>query len=131
MKKVKYMASKYCSNCKMNVLTVREDIDMCLIIILCIFTAGIGVLIYLAIYYDKEPNRCIHCKSICQPISNNQNDSVLNIKPSQIDNYKETENYIINNAHIAVELKFCPNCGVKIGERGGLKFCGFCGAKIN
>ena len=131
MKKVKYMASKYCPNCKMNVLTVREDIDICLLIILAIFTACIGPLIYLAIYYDKEPNRCVHCKSICQPISNNQNESVLNIKPSQINNYQEAENSEKINAHIAVESKFCSNCGVKIGEREGLKFCAFCGTKIN
>ena len=126
MKKVKYMASNYCPNCKMNVLTVREDIDLCLIIILCIFTAGIGVLIYLAIYYEKEPNRCVHCKSICQPISNVQNDSVLNSKPSQINKYQEAENYVENIAQVAVESKFCSNCGVKIGEREGLKFCAFC-----
>jgi len=121
------MASKYCPNCKMNVLTVREDIDICLIIILSIFTAGIGTLIYLAIYYEKEPNRCVHCKSICQPIFNIQNDSVLNSKPSQINKYQEAEKF----AQVAVESKFCSNCGVKIGEREGLKFCAFCGTKIN
>jgi len=125
------MASKYCPNCKMNVLTVREDINLCLIIILCILSAGIFVLIYLAIYYDKEPNRCVHCKSICQPISNIQNDIVLNLKPSQINNYQEVENYIENDSQVAVESKFCSNCGVKIGEREGLKFCAFCGTKIN
>ncbi len=125
------MASKYCPNCKMNVLTVREDINLCLIIILCILSAGIFVLIYLAIYYDKEPNRCVHCKSICQPISNNQNESILNIKPSQINNYQEAANYVINSPQVAVESKFCSNCGVKIGEREGLKFCAFCGTKIN
>jgi len=125
------MASKYCPSCKMNVLTVREDIDMCLIIILCIFTAGIGVLIYLAIYYEKEPIRCVHCKSICQPISNNQNYSTLNSKPSQINNYQEAENNVVKNTQVADESKFCSNCGVKIGEREGLKFCAFCGTKIN
>ena len=131
MKKVKNMATKYCPNCKMNVLTVREDINLCLIIILCILSAGIFVLIYLAIYYDKEPNRCVHCKSICLPISNNQNDSTLNSKPTQIYKYHEAENYVENDAHIADESKFCSNCGVKVGEREGLKFCAFCGTKIN
>ena len=125
------MASKYCPNCKTNVLTVREDINLCLIIILCILSAGIFVLIYLAIYYDKEPNRCVHCKSICHPISNIQNVSVLNPKPSQIDSHKEAKNYIIINPQVAVESKFCSNCEVKIGEREGLKFCAFCGTKIN
>ncbi len=125
------MASKYCPNCKMNVLTVREDIDMCLLIILFIFTAGIGILIYLAIYYDKEPNRCVHCKSICHPISNIHNDSVLNLKPSQNNNYQEAGKYVENNEQAVGESKFCSNCGVKIGEREGLKFCAFCGTKIN
>ena len=126
-----YMVSKYCPNCKMNVLTVREDINICLLIILGIFTAFIGPLIYLAIYYEKEPNRCVHCKSICQPISNIQNGSVLNSKPSQINNYQEVETIIENNGNTAGESKFCSNCGVKIGEREGLKFCAFCGTKIN
>jgi len=125
------MASNYCPNCNMNVLTVREDINICLIIILSIFTAGIGVLIYLAIYYEKEPNRCVHCKSICQPISNIQNEYVLNSKPSQINKYQEAENYVETNVQVAAKLKFCPNCGVKIGEREGLKFCAFCGTKIS
>ncbi len=131
MKKVKYMASKYCPNCKMNVLTVREDIDICLLIILAIFTACIGPLIYLAIYYDKEPNRCVHCKSICQPISNIGNDNVLGSKPPQINKHQEAENYVEINAKFADNSKFCSNCGVKIGEREGLKFCAFCGTKIN
>lgn len=125
------MVSKYCPNCKMNVLTVREDINICLLIILGIFTAFIGPLIYLAIYYDKEPNRCVHCKSICQPISNIQNDSVLYSKPSQINKYQELETNTENNGKVAAESKFCSNCGVKIGEREGLKFCAFCGTKIN
>ena len=125
------MSSKYCPSCKMNVLTVREDLDICVIIILAIFTAGIGVLIYLAIYYDKEPNRCVHCKSICHPISNIQNAGDLNSKPSQINKYQELETNIEQNGKIPEDSKFCSNCGVKIGEREGLKFCAFCGTKIN
>ena len=88
------MVSNYCPNCKQNVLTVREDINLCLIIILCILSAGIFVLIYLAIYYSKEPNRCAHCKSICQPSSSTQTNSVLNSKPSQINQYQKAENYV-------------------------------------
>lgn len=123
------MVSKYCPNCKKNVLTVREDINICLIILLGIFTAFIGPLIYLAIYYEKEPNRCAHCKSICQPISNMQNDSAL--KPAQINKYQEVETNIENNGNVAADSEFCSNCGVKIGKREGLKFCAFCGTKIN
>ncbi len=125
------MVSKYCPNCKRNVLTVREDINICLLILLGIFTAFIGPLIYLAIYYEKEPNRCAHCKSICQPISNIQDDGVLNSKPSQINKYQVSEKYVENIAQVADESKFCSNCGVKIGEREGLIFCAFCGTKLN
>ena len=123
--------AKYCPNCKMNVLTVREDINICLLIILGVFTAFIGPLIYLAIYYEKEPNRCVHCKSICQPISNMQSNNALNSKPSQINKYQKAENDIGENTQLADKSKFCPNCGVKIGEREGLKFCAFCGNRIN
>jgi hypothetical protein len=125
------MATGYCPNCKMNVLTTREEINICLVIILLIFSAGIFLLIYFAIYYGKEPNRCVHCKSICQPISNIHNDSVLKLKPSQINNYKEAEKNIESYNQATVESKFCSNCGVKIGEREGLKFCAFCGTKIS
>ena len=51
----------YCPRCQQNVLLKREEIDTCLAIILLIFTAGIGLLIYLAIYYSKAEDRCIHC----------------------------------------------------------------------
>jgi len=123
--------AKYCPNCKMNVLTVREDINLCLIIILCILSAGIFVLIYLAIYYEKEPNRCVHCKSICQPISNIQSNSALNSKSSQINKYQKVDNSINIDTPTVMDSNFCSNCGVKIGEREGLKYCAFCGTKIN
>jgi len=125
------MASKYCPNCKMNVLTVREDLDICLIIILGIFTAGIGILIYLAIYYEKEQNRCVHCKSICHPISKIQHTGDFNSKPSNINKYKKVDNPIDIGTSSVTDSNFCSNCGVKIGEREGLKYCAFCGTKIN
>ena len=53
----------YCPKCEMNVMTTREDFKIGLAIILAIFTGGIGLLIYMAIYLDKEKNRCIHCKT--------------------------------------------------------------------
>ncbi len=125
------MSTKYCPNCKMNVLTIREDIDICLIIILGIFTAGIGVLIYLAIYYDKEPNRCIHCKTIVQPISNEQMDISSSVKSNQIDSYQEIKIYEKNTPVVEENSSFCSNCGVKMSDREGLKYCAFCGSKIN
>ena len=42
--------SGWCPRCQQNVLLTREEIDTCLAVVLLIFTAGIGLLIYLAIY---------------------------------------------------------------------------------
>ena len=73
----------YCSNCKTNVLTMREEIDICLVIILCIFTAGFGLLIYLAIYYDKKPIHCVHCKATCQPNLSEQTNNHSTLKTNE------------------------------------------------
>ena len=125
------MATNYCPNCKMNVLTTREDPDIFLVIILCIFTAGIGLLIYLAIYYDKEPNRCVHCKTIVQPVSSDQRDNSSSVISNQMESYQEIKNYKINRSVVEENSEFCSNCGVKLGDREGLKYCAFCGSKIN
>jgi hypothetical protein len=110
----------------MNVFAVREDLDIGLIIILCIFTAGLGALIYLAIYYDKDANRCIHCKSICKPtILEYPNENSINLVPIESRNEKN------NQIHIKEDIpKFCFNCGIQIDERVGLNFCSYCGTKI-
>ncbi len=60
-----------------------------------------------------------------------QSDNVLSSKPSQINKYQESKNYIETDAKVAEASKFCSNCGVKISEREGLKFCAFCGTKLN
>ena len=125
------MATGYCPNCKMSVLTTRDDIDICLILILCIFTAGIGLLIYLAIYYQKEPNHCVHCKTITQTFYNGQMDTFQGSKSYQMVSYQEIKNYKENRSVVEENSKFCSDCGVKLGEREGLKYCAFCGSKIN
>ncbi|MHA2182435.1 MAG: hypothetical protein ACXAAH_13530 [Promethearchaeota archaeon] len=61
------MSLMYCPKCKMNVETKKEDFRVGLAIILIIFTGGLGLLIYVAIYLDKNNNRCIHCSSVCSP----------------------------------------------------------------
>jgi hypothetical protein len=125
------MTTMYCPNCKMNVFTVREDLDIGLIIILSIFTAGLGVLIYLAIYYDKDTNRCIHCKSICQPIMvEYQSRKPINLL--EVSYKVESGSQASYQAQIEEQnSKFCYNCGIKLDEREGLKFCAYCGTKIN
>jgi hypothetical protein len=51
------MEKGYCPKCAKEVYMKREEIDICLCIILAIFTAGIGLLIYMVIYLDKKENR--------------------------------------------------------------------------
>ena len=115
----------YCSNCKTNVFTVREEIDFGLVIILFIFTAGFGLLIYLAIYYDKKPTHCIHCKAICRPNLSEQTNNHSTLRSNEAKLNKSNEPVIEENSN------FCYNCGVQLSEREGLKFCAFCGTKIN
>jgi len=124
------MANMFCPQCKTNVLTSREDIDICLAIILLIFTGGIGLIIYLAIYYGRDPNRCVHCNSTCKPKlieqepSSTHQDSNQSYKPIQLAPIQE----ILENDE--KQSKYCFNCGVQIDERDGLKFCPFCGTNI-
>jgi len=54
----------YCPICKQNVLLVREAVNWSLIIILIIFTGGIGLIVYAIVYFKKVPSRCIHCRSL-------------------------------------------------------------------
>jgi hypothetical protein len=124
------MSTMYCPKCNSNVLTAREDIDICLAIILLIFTGGIGLIIYLVIYYGKDPIRCIHCNSICKPklVEKEQvSNPVLKSEPSYVVQpfsvQQEEEN-------VGSPPKYCFNCGVQLDERTGLKFCAFCGTKI-
>ncbi|MFX0010498.1 MAG: hypothetical protein ACFE9R_09300, partial [Candidatus Hermodarchaeota archaeon] len=78
-----------------------------------------------------DANRCIHCKSICQPImieDNNKNSiSLLKCGPNEISK-KET----INQIGIKDErTKYCFNCGIALDEREGLNYCAYCGTRIN
>ena len=116
----------YCEKCRANVLTKREDLDVGIIIILFIFTAGLGVLIYLVVYYDKNPNRCIHCNSVCKPmLIEYQSDKKL---ASVEEKSEKMHNYISIN-EIKEVSKFCYNCGTELDERER-KFCPFCGVNI-
>ncbi|KKL91213.1 hypothetical protein LCGC14_1896930, partial [marine sediment metagenome] len=126
---------KYCPHCKRNVLATREDFRVGLAIVLAIFT-GIGLLIYLAIYLDKEKIFCIHCKSECQirqtedRINTNftypsSNYAVVNQAPQ-----KQLVVLPIEKETAEVNGKYCYNCGVTLSEREGQKFCPLCGSNI-
>ena len=120
--------SMYCPKCKQNVLTTREDFRIGLAIILAIFTGGIGLLIYLAIYLDKEQNRCIHCKTVCQI----QQEIVQMNSPYQVGNQSHQRQFIVSPIKKETaedNSKFCYNCGTKLSERKA-KFCPLCGSNL-
>lgn len=113
----------YCPNCKENVSTKREDLNICLIIILCIFTGGIGAIIYLLIYYNLEPNRCIHCSSLCAPYHRLTHNSETH---SNSDISQESTQPQENNP------SYCPSCGGQLSHDGSNrpKYCPYCGVKL-
>jgi len=121
----------YCPNCKTNVLTTREDFKVGLAIILAIFTGGIGLLIYLAIYLDKQKIFCIHCKSECQ-IRQEINQLNSNYQVINSSNQSQLMVQPIEKVKVIIEetSKFCYNCGVKLSAREGAKFCPYCGNNI-
>ena len=120
----------YCPICKQNVLLVREALNWPLMIILLIFTAGIGLLILLAIHYEKEPNRCIHCHT---QISMESNKSVQSSTYVQVENQKT--HHSNSNSDIKVKAdetsnnKYCSYCGEpQLNELA--KFCPHCGSRV-
>ena len=111
----------YCPKCKEEVFLKRDDIDICLLIILTIFTAGIGTIVYLIIYYSNEPKRCLKCNSMCLPLSpqNKQKSIISNVQNYELKNIsRKTINY-------------CPECGSKLRDPNGKSnFCPFCGSNL-
>lgn len=112
----------WCPRCQQNVLLKREEIDTCLAIILLIFTAGIGLIIYLAIYYSKAEDRCIHCSA---KITTPQTQSPY-ISQTQQTSYSTSVN--VSEEVTGFKPGFCALCGEKLDS--GTKFCPNCGSQI-
>ena len=112
----------WCPRCQQNVLLKREEIDTCLAIILLIFTAGIGLIIYLAIYYNKAEDRCIHCSA---KITVPQTQSPY-ISQTQQTSYSTSVN--ISEEVTGFKPIFCALCGEKLDS--GTRFCPNCGSQI-
>ncbi|MFW9894924.1 MAG: hypothetical protein ACFFD7_03890 [Candidatus Thorarchaeota archaeon] len=124
------MSTMYCPKCKQNVLTKKEDFRIGLAIILIIFTGGLGLLIYLAIYLDKDRNRCVHCNSICGPkLVSNQSSSNYQVISSS--NQISSQKAVVQTQLVEGNPKYCFNCGVELDQREDAKFCRFCGTNIN
>ena len=110
----------YCPHCKQNVLLVREDINVPLAIVLLCCTFGIGLIIYLIIYYSKKEDRCIHCNTQVKFLPDQYSPPIqLPIQP-QYRQFKTIK---------GESVKYCPLCGEKL-DRQYQNFCPRCGSKI-
>lgn len=107
----------YCPSCQQNVLLIREEINIALVVLLLIFTVGIGLIIYLIIYYNKEEDKCIHCKTIV---------TTLNVPYSQTTSDISLQNY---QKEIEPQGNYCPFCGEQLRGKES-NFCSNCGSKI-
>ena len=116
----------YCNRCNQNVLLKREEIDTCLAIILLIFTAGIGLLIYLAIYYSKAEDRCIHCGNKVIPFQTQIPYSSQPQTQIQPPSYSTSVN--VSEEVTGARANFCALCGEKLDP--GIRFCPNCGSQI-
>lgn len=123
------MSMLYCPRCDTNVLATREDIDICLAIILAIFTAGVGFIIYLIYYYAQDENRCVHCRSLCFTQKTSQEISLTSPVVNPYHHNRATQQVqVLNTVSNEDEgVKFCNNCGVKL-KRQGISYCPFCGS---
>lgn len=116
----------YCSNCRKEVATKREEINVALVILLAIFTGGLGLIIYFIIWSNKDKNRCVHSRTICQYRSSEQ---------LSTEHYQVVNNYGQQQQLSLMEVRqdhanFCPVCGTEVGERQQINFCAYCGSKI-
>jgi hypothetical protein len=118
---------EYCPICKQNVLLVREALNWALVIILIIFTGGIGLIVYVIIYFNKPASRCIHCHS---QIALTPTSSVQTSNQVQIDTRLEQRRDGDSAENIKPQLqKFCSFCGEALSNREA-KFCAHCGIKV-
>ncbi|TFG18455.1 MAG: zinc-ribbon domain-containing protein [Promethearchaeota archaeon] len=110
----------YCPRCKQDVLLTREEINWGVAILLLCFTGGIGLIIYLIIYYSKSEDRCIHCNA--RVLSRAPQYSHL-IEPITPQPQQKLEAIESNNS------KYCPFCGEQL-ESSNDRFCSNCGTKV-
>jgi hypothetical protein len=113
----------YCQRCRQEVILAREDINWGIVLLLLCFTGGIGLIIYLIIYYSKPIYRCVHC-----------NARVLSTIPQNIQTINASQNITsLSNQEDKIKdnfsPKFCPFCGEKL-EAPNVKFCSNCGTKV-
>ena len=107
----------FCPKCNMQVLLIREEINWPLVIVLLIFTGGIGLIIYFIIYYNNPENTCIHCRSkVLNPIAQEARKPQQNPYQSRTEEKSSPSNY-------------CPYCGEYLSNEKE-KFCSNCGSSL-
>ena len=116
----------FCPRCNQQVLLKREDIDTCLALILLIFTAGIGLIIYLIIYYNKAEDKCIHCGTRITAFQAQSPYTYQTQVPNQQSSFTSPVN--VSEEVTGSRPSFCALCGEKLDL--GIKFCPNCGSKI-
>ena len=105
--------TSFCPRCNQQVLLARKEFDTCLAIVL-LFT-GIGILIYLAVYFSKKPDRCAHCGT------------QITFSQQQVQFQQPTSRNISEETNITTP-NYCPLCGEKLEAL--VKYCANCGGKI-
>ncbi|MFW9877268.1 MAG: hypothetical protein ACFFG0_29610 [Candidatus Thorarchaeota archaeon] len=116
----------YCTQCNKNVETKKMEFNIALAIFLAIFTGGIGLLIYFAIYIDRDKRpRCIHCNSVCYTQKNTQPNS--NYQLITTPNPYQNQKTVLVTQQVEEKAKFCYNCGVELNQNEAARFCPLCG----
>ena len=121
----------YCPKCNMNVYTKKNEFNIGLAIILAIFTGGIGLLIYAAVYLDREHKpRCIHCDSVCYEQKQDSQRSANKVQVIGTSHHIENQKIRIEPKEANEKSKFCYNCGSELDQSEEAKFCALCGSSI-
>ena len=115
----------YCPRCQQKVLLTREKIDACLAVILLIFTGGIGLIIYLAVYYNKPKSHCVHCGTKIKEL---QTIPYTHQSQPQIQNSLSPTHINSNEQILGARPNYCAFCGEKIDV--GMNYCQNCGSKV-
>ncbi|NVM17869.1 MAG: hypothetical protein HWN80_09140 [Candidatus Lokiarchaeota archaeon] len=120
----------FCPYCKQNVLMVKEAVNWALVIILIIFTGGIGLIVYGIIYYNKAPSRCIHCRSqitLASTISAQSSNQIQTNTPLGYESDNNADDSMVNNK--TLQQNFCSFCGEPLLNKEA-KFCAHCGTNV-
>ncbi|MFX1567971.1 MAG: hypothetical protein ACFFCV_06360 [Promethearchaeota archaeon] len=121
----------YCPKCNMNVYTKKNEFNIGLAIILAIFTGGLGLLIYIAIYLDRAHKpRCIHCDSVCYEQKENITEPISNYQVQSVAHQPQTIQVIGKSEKEEEKALYCYNCGTELDRNADAKFCALCGSSI-